>query len=61
MKQEETVWCDWGHECREARVLPIGGGGNLILCFTHFRREMSARRFEDKVLWNKLEKYDPCD
>ena len=37
-------YCDWGHETNEARILPTGGGGNMILCHYHFGKEMKIRK-----------------
>lgn len=32
--------CDYGHNTHtETRLLPIGGGGNLILCYSHYLSE----------------------
>src|SRR5215510_11957468 len=47
--------CDWNHEAREVRKLPYGGDGNMLLCRTHYVREMSNRAEET---WNTLEKYE---
>jgi len=58
---KEKVWCDWGHECEEARLLPIGGGGNLILCKAHFIREMFSRGAEKREEWEALKIYNPYE
>ena len=37
--------CDGGHATTsEVRLLPTGGGGNLIVCRIHYGREMIYRR-----------------
>lgn len=50
----------------EVRVIPTGGGGNMILCFACYRHEMSYRRERIKELgegsydlpsWESLEVY----
>lgn len=64
--------CDGGH-CRTAtgkvRVLPLGGGANLILCRVCFEHEISWRRERNRALgtaaqfalpaWEALDVYDP--
>jgi len=38
-------FCDHGHHTDdETRLLPIGGGGNVIVCFTHWEYELRFRR-----------------
>ena len=37
--------CDHGHEGTfEVRLLPYGGGGNIITCFGHYIKEMAFRK-----------------
>lgn len=65
------VFCDWGHETQEARILPTGGGGNMILCHHHFRVEMRFREQRNLEAdepnlyrierWERLRVYDPTE
>lgn len=37
--------CDFDHDTTdEVRSLPIGGDGNIIVCYRHYVREMEFRR-----------------
>lgn len=60
--------CDGGHCIStqgQVRVLPIGGGGNLILCQACFNYEIAWRKDQirsgrdfDTPSWDSLEVYD---
>lgn len=63
--------CDGDHctqEDGEVRVLPVGGGGNVILCKDCFRHEMEYRRQTNQALtgtsrydtpeWSELPVYE---
>ena len=61
--------CDHGHQTpHEVRLLPIGGGGNAILCRPHFLEEMLRRKQRNETLhpadkwtlpkWESLEVYE---
>lgn len=43
-----TMTDDFDHEVTEARVLPIGGGGNIICGRVGYEREMANRRAMNK-------------
>lgn len=57
--------CDHGHQtCDEIRSLPIGGGGNVLVCKKHYNKEMEFRRERiscgipfDLPSWEKLTLY----
>ena len=55
--------CDVGHQLyEEVRVLPLGGGANLIVCYDDFLSEMQYRRdyFKEdngNIKWEALEVY----
>ncbi len=45
---------DFGHEVTEARVLPLGAGGNIICGHAGYLREMAHRRqMNGKMTVNK--------
>jgi len=61
--------CDYGHQTpAEIRVLPVGGGGNALLCHRHYLVEMDFRRYRNRDLddackfdlpaWEDLEVYE---
>jgi hypothetical protein len=59
---------DYQRECSETRILPIGGGGNLIVGRQSYEREMRWRkqRIDDGVpfdlpAWNDLAIYQTND
>lgn len=36
--------CDYDHETNEeTRLLPLGGGGNIIICKRHYEKEIAER------------------
>lgn len=48
--------CDYGHQTPEqVRVLPMGAGGNLIVCRGHYAVEAKGR--EDCPRWEELKVY----
>lgn len=57
--------CDHGHETSgETRLLPYGGGGNIITCYQHYLTELAWRkeRIADGVpydlpAWDELRRY----
>lgn len=64
--------CDGSHCSRpqgEVRLLPTGGGGNLIVCRACFEHEMRWRRDRNRELaddckfdlpaWESLKVYEP--
>lgn len=62
--------CDHGHDTtHEVRLLPYGGGGNIIVCLTHYNVEMKYRRERNRELgdanqfdlptWHALKVYSP--
>lgn len=57
-------YCDFGHECNETRRLPLGGGGNAILCHKHYRQELAHREPDDTrgfPTWESLDIYPEPD
>ncbi len=58
--------CDYDHETAgEVRLLPTGGGGNVIVCYGCFLKEMRFRRDRaaggvsfDLPRWEELELYE---
>ena len=44
------MYCDWGHNTNEARVLQTGGGSNIFLCREHYEYEMKWRRERNRGL-----------
>jgi len=56
----QNLSCDGGH-CEtaqwEVRLLPYGGGGNLILCRACYDSEMQYRG-ETEPKWEDLKVYD---
>lgn len=70
MRVVKNFGCDGGHCVRsagETRVLPIGGGGNLILCRACYAYELAWRAERNRELgsaaqfdlpsWESLEVY----
>lgn len=70
MNRTHNPNCDGGHcrsETGEVRLLPLGGGANLILCRTCHEHELSYRRERNRELasnvrfdlpdWEDLEVY----
>lgn len=62
----ETMTDDHGDECREVRILPIGGGGNILCGRRGYEREMRFRRDRikdgvpfDLPSWDSLKVYFP--
>jgi len=53
--------CDYGHLSREVRALPLGGGGNALLCKYHYEQERKARSEEGVPTpeWRQLRLYRP--
>jgi hypothetical protein len=53
--------CDYGHPSREVRALPLGGGGNALLCKHHYEQERKARSEEGVPTpeWRQLRLYRP--
>jgi hypothetical protein len=53
--------CDWGHGASDIRVLPYGGGGNMLLCHEHYQQEARSRAEGGHPIpaWDDLERYDP--
>ncbi len=50
--------CDGDHcrsETGDVRVLPYGGGGNLILCRACYEHEMAFRRERNLAVWSPFE------
>lgn len=63
--------CDHGHQTsQEVRLLPLGAGGNVIICLDHFCDEITFRRERNRNLdkecqfdlpaWEDLVIYDPA-
>lgn len=62
----DGAWCK--RDDGEVRVLPYGGDGNLILCFSCYAHEMQFRRERNQKLapdcqfetpeWKDLKVYD---
>lgn len=50
MKTTKKIIDDYGDEVTEARILPIGGSGNIICGRRGFNREMNFRRERNKTL-----------
>lgn len=48
--KHETMSDDYGDEVTEARVLPTGGGSNIICGKKGFNQEMQYRRERNKTL-----------
>lgn len=48
----EQMNCDGSgpHNAGEVRVLPLAGGGNLILCYSCWLRELQWRRLRNREL-----------
>ncbi len=47
--------CDFDHEGNfQTRLLPYGGGGNIIVCKRHYQREINSR-----VEWAKVQRMQP--
>ena len=46
-------FCDYGHEAEEVRLLPTGGGGNMIVCREHYTREIMFRFTRNKEMGRK--------
>lgn len=58
--------CDHDHETAdEVKLLPLGGGANIIVCYHHYTVEISSRLFKlakwgvDVSLpeWDNLKRY----
>lgn len=63
---KDTMTDDFGHECTEVRILPAGGGGNILCGRRGYEREMAFRRERlragvpfDLPTWETLEIYFP--
>lgn len=67
----ETMTDDFGHECTEVRVLPYGGGGNILCGHRGYCREIAGRIERNRELapncrydlpaWESLKVYFPED
>jgi len=54
-----TAFCDFDHQAEETRLLPLGGGGRLIVCFEHYLRE--RKLWDDPIPeWEELEVVESC-
>lgn len=57
-------YCDFGHMALEIRALPLGGGGNALLCRHHYEQEKRARAEQGVSTpeWKQLRVYqtNPC-
>ena len=63
---KDTMTDDYGNECAVVRVLPIGGGGNILTGRAGYEREMAFRRERiragvafDLPSWESLAVYFP--
>ena len=55
----EKNQCDHGHSTTEqVRLLPYGGGGNLIVCKHHYQKEIAERGDENLPKWEDLKIYE---
>ena len=58
----EKNQCDHGHETiQQVRLLPYGGGGNIIVCKLHYLKEIKFRSemgWEEKPSWESLKIYE---
>lgn len=67
-KRAPRNYCDHGHETTQpVKLLPYGGGGNMIVCHHHFLLEIAHRRefktntdptFEMFPSWENLKTYE---
>lgn len=70
-KKQYYLTDDFGYECRELRVLPLNGNGNILVSPQGLERELKHRRMINKDLaesckwdlpkWEDLRVYDKIE
>lgn len=64
----KTITDDYDHPCTETRLLPYGGGGNIIVGRESYEKEMAFRRERiragvpfDLPSWESLRVYETAN
>jgi len=51
-------YCDYGHEARKVKRLPLGGGTGIFVCYEHYKKEMKFRKMRNREGLKGESKFD---